>query len=819
MRPIYRFSLLPLCVLCAVAALGQTKTQPFTLTIDNIMRAEELIGYAPRTVRWSLDSRQVYFEWKKADEPRNKEYSHYQVHADGTGLIRLSEDGSLPFTGDISPDKHYTVYVENGDIFVYDAEQRRKRQITETTDIESNPHFTTDGKAITFERQGNLYLLSLDGGLLRQLTDIRSDAGSSAAPAGGPVRGGFGRNGSQGRSGGANLGAADAAGRSDDAGRSGSGETSQDVLKKTEKELFETVRDRIQQRDEQDAKRKKEAQGRRKPYNVPSGQNAFGLLASPDLAYVSVTLREAGQGKSTVIPNFVTESGYTEEIPGRTKVGDTQGRSRIVLLNVATGEAKPVIFTAPPYTAVGLKEGARPVSFGNFQWSEDGKHAIVTARTTDNKDLWLLGVDPVTAKTTELAHDHDDAWIGGPGPFTTGFLPDNLRVYFVSERDGYAHLYTVPIDGGAPTQLTQGKFEVTQVRLAPDKSRFYFVSSEPGPAERALYSMSLDGGPRTRITRLSAADEDLYTISPDGSKLAVIRSTSNRPPELFLLPNRPGADSPTDAIQVTHSPTEEWLSYPWLAPPIVSIPTRDGMTLYARIYKPAKWKRNGPAVLFVHGAGYLQNVHNWWSHYDREYMFHHLLMAHGYLVLDADFRGSAGYGRDWRTGIYRHMGGKDLDDEVDAAHWLIATYGVNPKHIGIYGGSYGGFLTLMAMFTAPDVFAAGAALRPVSDWANYNQGYTANILNEPQNDDEAYRRSSPIFFAEGLKGALLICHGMVDDNVHFQDSVRLVQRLIELRKENWELAAFPVESHGFTQPTSWADEYKRILKLFDANLR
>ncbi len=124
----------------------------------------------------------------------------------------------------------------------------------------------------------------------------------------------------------------------------------------------------------------------------------------------------------------------------------------------------------------------------------------------------------------------------------------------------------------------------------------------------------------------------------------------------------------------------------------------------------------------------------------------------------------------------------------------------------------------MAMFTTPDTFAAGAALRPVTDWAHYNHGYTSNILNEPQNDAEAYRKSSPIYFAEGLKGALLICHGMVDTNVLFQDTVRLVQRLIELRKENWSVAPYPVENHGFEEETSWADEYKRILKLFDDNL-
>jgi dipeptidyl aminopeptidase/acylaminoacyl peptidase len=164
------------------------------------------------------------------------------------------------------------------------------------------------------------------------------------------------------------------------------------------------------------------------------------------------------------------------------------------------------------------------------------------------------------------------------------------------------------------------------------------------------------------------------------------------------------------------------------------------------------------------------------------------------------------------------MGGKDLDDEVDAAKWLVENKGIDKNRIGMYGGSYGGFMTLMALFTQPDVFKAGAALRPVTDWAHYNHGYTSNILNEPVNDSIAYAKSSPINFAAGLKNHLLICHGMVDLNVNFQDAVRLSQRLIELGKDNWELAAYPVEDHGFVEPSSWTDEYKRILKLFDTYL-
>jgi dipeptidyl aminopeptidase/acylaminoacyl peptidase len=196
-------------------------------------------------------------------------------------------------------------------------------------------------------------------------------------------------------------------------------------------------------------------------------------------------------------------------------------------------------------------------------------------------------------------------------------------------------------------------------------------------------------------------------------------------------------------------------------------------------------------------------------------MFHNLLADKGYTVMDIDYRGSAGYGRDWRTSIYRYMGGKDLSDQVDGAGFLVEKYKVNPANIGIYGGSYGGFITLMALFKEGNVFKSGAALRSVTDWAHYNHGYTSNILNIPTLDPIAYQRSSPIYFAEGLKGNLLMLHGMVDVNVHFQDIVRLSQRLIELKKERWELAVFPMEDHGFVETSSWLDEYRRILNLFE----
>lgn len=813
-------------LLCAVALLipppmfaQQPAAKKFELTVDNIMRGFDLVGYEPSAPRWSRDNRRVYFRWKRAGEPRLKEPDLYVVERDGTGLRKLSEEEARlapPAVGDLSKDKKQTVYVEDGDIFIYDHTKGERRRITETTEGENNPRWSADGKAIVFARGGNLYQMSLDGGGLVQLTDIRTGGGTDAAPptlaGGGGGRGGFGGGFGPPRQ---VAGAATTAGAQ-------RGSDSQEYLKKEERALLEAVRERAERREELEARRK--ARETRKPFNVPSGQNVAGLALSPDGKYVVATVIQPATGaKNTIVPNYITESSYTEDIPSRSKVGDAQGRSRAAIIEVASGESQWVDHGQRAAQPQGNNEGGerrspreapeRAVQIGNIQWSEDGKHAVALARAADNKDRWLLLVDPATGKTKVLDHLHDEAWINGPGAFTLGWLADNKRVYFQSERDGFSHLYTVSVEGGEPKQLTSGRFEVSDVRLSEDKTKFYFTSSEGSFYERHLYSMPVEGGARTRITSMPGNNQ--CVISPDESTLAILHSYSNKPTELYFAANRPGAAGK----QVTTSPSEEFLSHNWIDPPIVEFKASDGATVAARIYKSPRFQRGGPAVLFVHGAGYLQNVHKWWSSYFREYMFHHLLMERGYVVLDLDYRGSAGYGRDWRTGIYRHMGGKDLSDHVDAAKYLVSEHGVDPKRIGLYGGSYGGFITLMAMFTEPDVFAAGAALRPVTDWAHYNHGYTSNILNAPQADAEAYKRSSPIYHAEGLKGALLICHGMVDVNVHFQDTVRLVQRLIELRKENWELAAYPVEDHGFVQPASWADEYKRILKLFETNLR
>ncbi len=762
------------CSLATVAGAQvepAAKTAPLRLTVDSIMRGPDLVGHPPTGLRWSGDSKRLYFEWRR---PGEDEAGTWMVGADGTQLTPLTEDArrsAPPAAGGRWDRTHRRVlFVDRGDIVLVDSVSGTRRQITRTSDGEASPRWARNDTHVTFTRGGNLFIVPAAAAgdapqLLVQLTDV---AVRKPEP------------------------------RLTD---------SQKYLREEEKKLLEHVREAAEKKQRDETKERRDALPK---LDLKDGQTAVDLLLSPDDRHVFVLVSERAQGaKTSDVPGYITESSYPEMIPGRSNVGDAQDKLLLAVLDLGTGKSVWVegTFAAP-----------RPVRWTMPVFSRDGKDAVASARAGDNKDRWLVTIDPATGKARVVEHTHDDAWVRDGGT-PAQFLEDGKRVYFLSERDGWMHLYTVDVTAAdpCPTQITEGNFEIDEVQLSADGRTFYVTSTEHHPGERHLYAVPVDGGARARITSMTGSNE--AEVSPDGAALGLVHAYATKPPEVFIMPNRAGAA----ARQVTTTPTAEWRAFRWIDPQIVRFPARDGARVYARLYRPemigARPDPAKPGVVFVHGAGYLQNAHKYWSTYYREYMFHNLLASRGYVVLDVDYRASRGYGRDWRTAIYRHMGGKDLDDVVDGARYLAATQGVNPRRIGVYGGSYGGFITLMAMFTTPDVFAAGAALRPVTDWAHYNHGYTSNILNVPHGDPEAYRRSSPIYFAEGLKGALLICHGMVDTNVFFQDSVRLAQRLIELGKENWELAAYPVENHSFTEATSWADEYRRILKLFEANLR
>ena len=884
----------PVAAAPAAKAAPVKPPAPFTLSIDSIMRGPKLVGNAPSAVRWAQDSSKIYFSWQKPNEDRA---NTYVVNRDGSDLKQLSADEArqitTAITGRADQARKRLLAAEGGNIVIYEIATAARRFLIKTAAAESSPRWARGDNAVTFMRDGNLFLMTLDGGgnapVEVQLTDVvaATDAASTAA-AGRGAAGGLGATGGRGA----------AAGGAGQGGRGGGDQTltdSQRVMRDEELKLIEYLKRQAELRQQGGRGGGVGVGGGRGGRGGPGGpgggpaetiarfqptsrQSVTDMVLSADENYVfiGVTERPEVVARNQDVPNYVTESAYPEMINGRSNVGDSQSRRLLAILDLKQNKvtwadgsafagnerttrpadaakpaeaAKPVLTpkpadTAKPAEAAKAGEAARPgdtavpriLDWGVPDCSDDGSRCVTSVRSQDNKDRWLVTIDPATGKATAIDNLHDNAWIregsvssgtgGGGGGFGGGggagiaWLPDNKRVIFMAEKDGWMHLYSLDVTAAPPaaTRLTSGKWEVSSARLSSDRTKIFFASSEVHPGERHFYTMPVEGGPSTRITTATGGHD--VTVSPDEKSLTVIYSYSTKPPELFVMPFAAAAQPK----QVTTSPAPDFLSFKWIDPKVVTYKARDGALVYARLYTPemigAKRDPRHPAVVFVHGAGYLQFVTKAWpSSYYREHLFHNLLASRGYVVICPDYRASAGYGGEWRTGIYEHMGGKDLEDSVDAAKFIVATEKVDPKRIGIYGGSYGGFLTLMAMFTTPDVFAAGAALRPVTDWAHYNHSYTAPILNLPQSNLEAYKRSSPIYFADGLTGQLLICHGMVDTNVFFQDSVRLMQRLIELRKTTWSVAPYPVENHSFTEETSWADEYKRIFKLFEDYLR
>ena len=769
-------------------SLAQSKPE---LTVAKIMQDPKWIGAFPNRPFWSEDGKWIYFYWNPEGADSDSLYK-INIRGEKPEKVPVSRYKLIPAPeGKYTRDYRLKVFERDGDIFLYDLRKQQLTQITQTAERETNPVFSHDEQSVIFQRGQNLFQWDMRSGTLTQLIDFRK--GKKPEPEPKPA-------------------------------------TEQEkFLRHEEHRLFQVLRQRKEKRDRtREALEKISAA----PPKIYIGNNRVEIpRLSPNKRYITLRLRATDKNaKRTIVPNYVTESGFTETIDARTKVGAPQTTSQFAFVDLERDtliyikpDTLPGIFDVPPYTVPPVpdkkqddKPKPRPVTFHGPYWSPDGRRAFVVVTSDDNKDRWLALLELPSGKLIPFEHQHDEAWIGGPNivgwgrPGRVGWLPDNRHIWFCSEETGYSHLYLYDVVTGEKKALTSGSFEIYNPRISRSKKYWYFAANRDHPGERHFYRMPLYGGKLEKLTSLAGRNDVL--VSPDEKYLLIRHSFANQPWELYLQRNRPG-DSPR---RLTHSTTEEWRRYPWRIPEIIRIPASDGARPYARLYRPEK--PNGAAVIFVHGAGYLQNAHKWWSSYFREYMFHNLLADRGYTVLDIDYRGSAGYGRDWRTAIYRHMGGKDLSDQIDGARWLVKELGIDPKRIGIYGGSYGGFITLMAMFTEPDVFACGAALRPVTDWAHYNHPYTSNILNIPQADTLAFRRSSPIYHAEGLKGRLLICHGMIDTNVHFQDVVRLVQRLIELGKENWELAVYPLEGHGFKEPSSWTDEYRRILKLFEETL-
>ncbi len=768
-----------LCMLFSVTINSQT------LKLEEIMKGNAFIGSQPENERWSIDGQKVYFDWNPHNELGNSTY-FWKKGMSKPELATASEVvfSRLDLRKSSNPDVYF--YLDKGRLYSYSLKNKVSKKLFQHSSPISNLQVSATAGLLFFRQNDNIFQYNINEGSLIQLTNFRKGKADEVAS------------------------------------------QKETFLKTQQEELFQFVRDQEALKKWNGEKAKLSMSDFPKPYFY--GKNTFGgLKMDPKGNYATFRLLEEVEGKREKMEAFITASGYNDIVDTKEKVSvNNLIPSKFGVYNVAKDSVYFINFSTlthiqdvPKYFE--LYEKNKKVEKKNKLiivqepiYNDDGSYAVSEIRSQDNKDRWIVRLNLEKNTFEEINYQHDEAWIGGPGipsssfgRGTLGFLADNETVYFQSEETGYSHLYTYNLKSKLKTQLTQGNWEVRSVVLAKDRKAFYLTTTTTHPGNRSFYKLDISTKKMQPILTNDGAHE--VSISPDESSLLVRYSYKNKPWELYVASNKTN----TSLDQITASLTESFKAYSWREPEVITFKAQDGTTVHARLYKPQQANANKAAILFVHGAGYLQNAHNYWSSYHREYMFHNMLVDQGYTVLDIDYRGSDGYGRDFRTGIYRFMGGKDLSDHLDGKKYLVENHGIDASKVGIYGGSYGGFITLMGMLTAPKEFASGAALRSVTDWAHYNHGYTGNILNFPETDPDAYKKSSPIYFADNLQGDLLMLHGMVDDNVEYKDIVRLSQRFIELGKKKWSLASFPVEAHGFKETYSWVDEYSRILDLFN----
>lgn len=768
------------------------------ITLEKIMSDPDWIGQQPQNGYWSSDSATVYYQRKRVGSEIMDWYAH-PLDGKPSAQVDMAQHHDIGSASAVySADGVFSAYVFAGDIYLKNIKTQTVQQVTSTAGLEYAPQFLRDGQ-LAFRLGLNYFSWDMRTKVTRQLVNLvmQDEPQGIQAPS--------------------------------------------SYKAQQQHKLIDYVA--LQHKNALAAEHYQQQQ---QQANTNIYQRNFYLGAqyqlmdaslSPNGRWLIVALQndDSWRAETDIMPNYITQDGGIAAQPARRRVADAVAKSQqLVLLDLVKHATYPLSFETLPgydedvlarvktenlarigktYQTKRQPRSIKVIGDDQMKFNQAGDQLAVMLESNDHKDRWIAKVDLEQKKLKSVHRYHDEAWVN----YTFndfGWFNQSNQIYFLSEQSGFSHLYVLD-EADQFRQLTKGAWEVSQPTLTQDDQYLYFTANQKHPGIYETYRVNVGSGEITQLTDLNGQNQ--YALSPDGKKLLVLHSEIALPSELYVK----DLTADDQATRLTFTVSEEYLSYNWITPAIVPIPSRESVDpIFSKVYFPKDYTQGAPrrAVMFVHGAGYTQNAHLGWSYYFREFMFNSMLAQQGYVVIDMDYRASKGYGRDWRTWIYRNMGRPELEDFKDGVQWLVSHANVDPQRIGIYGGSYGGFMTLMSLFKAPDLFQVGAALRLVSDWAHYNVGYTANILNLPQDDSIAYERSSPIYFAEGLQAKLLINAPMLDDNVFFQDSVRLVQRLIELEKTDFETAIYPVEPHGFRQPSSWLDEYRRIYKLFEENL-
>jgi len=442
-------------------------------------------------------------------------------------------------------------------------------------------------------------------------------------------------------------------------------------------------------------------------------------------------------------------------------------------------------------------------------WLTDSKHVAIQRLNRAQNQLELLITDAKTGKSRVMLSEKDQYWINVSEDLY--FLKDGKRFLWSSERTGYRHLYLYSLEGQQAAQLTKGEWEVTRVEGVDEaKGLVYFTATEKSPMERQLYRVGLAGSGFTRITKVDGTHA--ATLAPSSAAFVDTYSNSMTPPRQDML----RADGEKIAV-INENKSAELAEYHLSPMEFFTIKSHDGVVLNCSIIKPPNFdpQKKYPVLVFTYGGPHAQVVLNEWR--GSTFLWHQLMAQKGYIIFSLDNRGSAGRGHLFEEYIHYRLGAQELSDQRDGAAWLKSQSYVDPKRIGIWGWSYGGHMTLHAMFEDPEDFKVGFAGGPVTDWRFYDTIYTERYLGLPQKNEESYQESSPIKNADHLKGKLLIAHGTGDDNVHYSNTLALLDELIKAGKYV-EVLTFPGRGHGVSDPPAERLLFQRVTQFFLDNL-
>lgn len=478
------------------------------------------------------------------------------------------------------------------------------------------------------------------------------------------------------------------------------------------------------------------------------------------------------------------------------KAGDPNAEVRLGVVPAAGGETK----------WMDLGE-TRDFLLARVVWSPDGHELLAERLNRVQNNLWLMLANVATGAAHQILHEEDPQWINIQGE--PKFLDNGDRFLWTSERSGFRHIYLYGMDGKLQKQLTSGSWEVNSVDAVDEgHQRVFYTSTEESPTERQIYAVSFDGTNKQRLSR--GAGTHSISFAPGGGHYIDRYSSLTSPPRRSLvkadgMEMREIGTSDNDANDFEILPTE-----------IVKLQAADGTPLYARMIKPAGFEpgKRYPAVVMVYGGPGAQYVRNTWPGLSWD----QVLAQKGFLVWQLDNRGSAGRGHRFESVLWHDMGAHELEDQQAGIRYLIAQGLADPARIGLYGWSYGGYMTLYTVTHAPGLIKAAIAGAPVTNWRNYDSIYTERYMGLPQDDEEGYRTSATVNSAEGLNGTkLLIVHNVEDDNVHFQNSVQMAEAL-EKADKLFYMVVYPEKTHGVTGP-----ERRQLLEetttFFEQNLK